>query len=364
MDQMVNPCVRIATLHQPTYWQPFLVKSQTWKSALEQSLGGPQDPLGRREVMLKHPDAESDACGLAPSIEVKFGCLQIGEKTDSSRTNASQFYMLLEGDGHIDIAETSFEIAPRDTWIVPAMNAYRLSNKGNTVLRYITYSNAALLKLMHVYLEEPFSNTQKTETSKDTGMRARDAAGPGHVLNDTGAKILPYEYLVDPDSLASTPLIWRWKEVEPHLPQFHRMEADYNGRPLWALYNPATERRIGTTSCFFATISSSPPNRSGMSHKHASAAINFVLEGQGHSLVGGYRMNWEAGDIMLSAPGWVPHAHYIGDQATMILTVQDHPLHISMESLIWQENLPDGPIMNIGTGSGFNTNLVQKKATL
>src|SRR3546814_17687625 len=59
---------------------------------------------------------------------------------------------------------------------------------------------------------------------------------------------------------------------------------------------------------------------------------------------------------MLSAPGWAEHAHYMGspdgspiDQAT--LTVQDHPMHIAMESLIWQEEL-DGAIHALGSEPG------------
>jgi gentisate 1,2-dioxygenase len=31
--------------------------------------------------------------------------------------------------------------------------------------------------------------------------------------------------------------------------------------------------------------------------------------------------------------------------------VQDHPLHIGMESLIWQEEL-DGPILTLGSQTG------------
>ncbi len=35
-----------------------------------------------------------------------------------------------------------------------------------------------------------------------------------------------------------------------------------------------------------------------------------------------------------------------------VYTVQDHPLHIGMESLIWQEAM-DGPILALGSEAGI-----------
>ena len=55
--------------------------------------------------------------------------------------------------------------------------------------------------------------------------------------------------------------------------------------------------------------------------------------------------------ISFSAPSWLEHAHYIGERGCTILTVQDHPLHISMASLLWQEN-PNDPILSLGNEEG------------
>jgi gentisate 1,2-dioxygenase len=72
--------------------------------------------------------------------------------------------------------------------------------------------------------------------------------------------------------------------------------------------------------------------------------------------VAGRRYDWEAGDLMLSAPGWAIHHHASGpDDHVYELTVQDQPLHLSMESLLWQEDLRR-PARVLGTESGFDTN--------
>ena len=129
----------------------------------------------------------------------------------------------------------------------------------------------------------------------------------------------------------------------------------YNGRRLFCLYNPATERRIGTTHSFFATLSHSPAGNRNVPHRHSSSAINYYFRGNGWSVVEGERLDWKAGDLMLSAPGWATHCHYMGTEATSALTIQDHPLQIAMESLIWQERLGE-PIRALGSQSGFQSN--------
>jgi hypothetical protein len=50
------------------------------------------------------------------------------------------------------------------------------------------------------------------------------------------------------------------------------------------------------------------------------------------------------------------HAHHTEDEHTSALTVQDHPLQIAMESLIWQERMEE-PIRALGSQKGFESNL-------
>jgi len=58
---------------------------------------------------------------------------------------------------------------------------------------------------------------------------------------------------------------------------------------------------------------------------------------------------------MVSAPGWAVHNHASYDEAVYELTIQDQPLNIEMESLLWQEDLKRPPVI-LGTSSGFTTN--------
>jgi gentisate 1,2-dioxygenase len=122
------------------------------------------------------------------------------------------------------------------------------------------------------------------------------------------------------------------------------------------LYNPATGRTNGTTPSCFATITIRPPGIVDRPHRHVSAAINYFFHGRGWSRVSGRRYEWEAGDLMLTAPGWAIHHHAsYDDDRVYELTIQDQPYHIALESLLWQEDLRHTPRL-LGVEAGFSTN--------
>lgn len=181
-----------------------------------------------------------------------------------------------------------------------------------------------------------------------------------NAVGNDGARLLGYEHLIDIDVVPSLPLLWPWRTVAQYLSRVEGLGGEagkaYRGRHLYLLYNPATERRNGTTHSFFATLAQYPPNRVDIPHRHSSAAINYIFGGSGRSVVDGHRFEWQAGDIMLSAPAWAVHNHAAGPDGCRILTVQDHPLHIAMESLIWQETLKE-PVVKLGSEIGAQTNL-------
>ena len=64
---------------------------------------------------------------------------------------------------------------------------------------------------------------------------------------------------------------------------------------------------------------------------------------------------------MLSAPGWAIHTHASDEGPVYELTIQDMPLNINMDSLLWQEELT-GPVSLLGSQAGFETNR-EKAAT-
>jgi ornithine cyclodeaminase/alanine dehydrogenase-like protein (mu-crystallin family) len=163
------------------------------------------------------------------------------------------------------------------------------------------------------------------------------------------------EVLINPPAVESKALHWPWREVKSHLDKLEALGKDYVGRRLYLLYNPMTGRTNGTTPNFFATMTIRPPRIVDRPHRHTSAAINYYFHGRGRSTVEGQVLEWKAGDLMLSAPGWAVHNHASYDEYVYELTVQDQPLNIAMESLLWQESLKL-PMAVLGQQEGFGTN--------
>jgi len=143
--------------------------------------------------------------------------------------------------------------------------------------------------------------------------------------------------------------------VKAELDKLVALGKDYVGRRLYLMYNPMTGRTNGCTPSFFATMTIRPPKIVDRPHRHSSAAINYYFAGRGRSTVEGKVYEWKAGDLMLSAPGWAVHNHASYDESVYELTVQDQPMHIALESILWQESLKM-PLAVLGQQEGFATN--------
>ena len=180
----------------------------------------------------------------------------------------------------------------------------------------------------------------------------------GMVRLENGAQLMPYEMLINPPAVESNVLHWPWPQVKKHLDKLESLGKSYIGRRLYMMYNPMTGRTNGCTPSFFATITIRPPKIVDRPHRHTSAAINYYFHGRGRSTVEGKVYEWKAGDLMLSAPGWGVHNHASYDEPVYELTVQDQPLNIYMESLLWQEDLKH-PAALLGSEAGFDTNRAQ-----
>ena len=350
---------------QQNMWPSIVVTKEEIDEEIQRLIDGPKPANGRRSSLIVHPQATAPGLGLAPGTDVTINVLKPGEQTHNLRKNSNMLEICVSGSGIATVGGKSRSISKHDVWNTPSMQVHSYRNDGDAPWVRLSYSNAPLLEKLEVHYVEEFegdvppadANTQAREKADASQPRARDLALRKQITEE-GAWLLGYEWLIDIDVLESKSLHWPWREVSQYLPSVEEISKGYNGRRLFVLYNPVTERRIGTTHSFFATISSSPPENHHVPHRHTSSAINYYLRGRGYSKVSGQRLDWKAGDLILSAPGWAMHSHHTMDETTSSLTVQDHPLQIAMESLIWQERMQE-PILTLGSQGGFESNRAQ-----
>jgi gentisate 1,2-dioxygenase len=354
-----------APIREQTFWPTVVLPKAAIDAEIERLASSPRPANGRRASSVNHPMNTGPVPAYAPGIDVHIEVLKPGEQTAPVMRSSSMVDMCIRGSGVVQIGAREFRAEKFDVWNTPSMEPYTYRNDGQDLFVRLSYSNAPLLERLEVHYIDP-NPAASAQSGPATGgaaaaqHRARDAAKPIPIGKD-GAQMLGYEWLIDIDTVESKPLHWPWKEVAPHLENVYGMDVAYTGRHLYVLYNPATERRIGTSHSFFATIAKLPPGKVDRPHRHSSAAINYIMWGNGKSVVNGEKVEWQEGDLHFSAPGWSVHNHASRDQGFIALTIQDHPLHIAMESLLWQETLKD-PILKLGSNDGIETNLSHVKA--
>lgn len=333
-------------------WAPVKIPKERIDAEIDRLAEGPTPPGGRRVSLLVHPESTGPGPGLAPGIQVAIEVLAPGERTTPVRQNAGSVQIGIRGRGVVAVAGTEHVLEVLDVASVPAMKPHEFRNTGADLWVRLSYSNAPLLAKLGVhYVEELTSSAPVARPDDEAGAASGRGAAPDLPIGTEGARLRGYEHIVDSEVVGNAPLHWPWAEVSRHLTS----EVGDGKRPILAYYNPATERRCGATHNFFVTAMVVPPGKPSADvergHRHTSVAINYHFRGTGHSVVDGQRIDWKAGDLLLSAPGWAEHTHHWGPGGLAAFTVQDHPQQIGMESLVWQEEM-DGPVLALGSEAG------------
>lgn len=337
-------------------WPPIIVRAAEIDAEIERLAALERPANGRRQALFVHPAASGRGMGFAPGIQVTLDVLLPGERTEPIRHNSTQVNFCIRGGGRTVIDGRELVYRQYDVWNHPSFAIYAHVNDTHELHARLTYSNAPLLEMMHVHLidENPEPAT-KAEHGQEGADPRRISPYGSFELTAEGAWLMPYELLINPPAVESRALHWPWEQVKENLDKLAALGKDYIGRRLYLLYNPMTGRTNGTTPSFFATMTIRPPKIVDRPHRHVSAAINYYFKGMGRSTVDGVVYEWGPGDLMLSAPGWGVHNHASYDEPVYELTVQDQPLNIVMESLLWQESLKEPPVI-LGSQPGFATN--------
>lgn len=336
-------------------WPPVVIPAAQIAAEVDRLSALPRPENGRRGSLVVHPLAEAPGLGLAPGIQVRLEVLLPGERTSPIRHNSSQVCFCIEGAGISSVGGREVSFRRYDVWTVPGLTSYYHVNPTDERQVRLTYSNAALLEKLKVhFVDEHPPEPSAYGAAPEVEEKPHPVA---HVfpMGGDGPLLMSYERLINPPVVPQEPLHWPWEDVKRELDKLMALGPSYRGRRLYLLYNPATGRTNGTTNNFFATMTIRPPGIVDRPHRHASAAINYFFAGSGWSRVAGRRYEWSAGDLMLTAPGWSIHNHASNDEPVYELTIQDSPLHLSMDSLMWQEDLKH-PLRLLGSQPGFATN--------
>ena len=136
-------------------------------------------------------------------------------------------------------------------------------------------------------------------------------------------KIIPFEPTPD-----VVPVLWRYDEVRPLLLEAGRLlTAKEAERRVLVLENPGLRGQSRITQSLYAGLQLILPGEIAPAHRHAAAALRFIVEGTGaYTAVEGERTTMHPGDFILT-PSWTYHDHgNPGDVPVMWLDGLDVPI--------------------------------------
>jgi gentisate 1,2-dioxygenase len=333
--------------------KPLLITKAEIDAEIARLAAGPF--LGSRRVEIVNP-ALMPSGSLYPAVSVSINVLLPGESTRPHRHNSSVVNFAIQGSGTSIIGGRTIEWNQYDTWSTPPWMVHQHINDTDDIQVRLSYSNSGLLDLLGVHV---FEDTDDLDPNQPMGDPIAELAlsERGETIGDDGAALLTYEQLISPEPPYQPALHWPYPEIHERLQALRTLGQEYKGRRLFLMYDRTTGRSQGTTSTFFATITMRPAGIIDEPHRHTSAAVNYIWAGRGWSIVGGQRYEWGAGDLMLTAPGWMNHGHASHEGEDVYeLTIQDSPLQIAIGSLLWVENLRDERTEALGVTRGYETN--------
>src|SRR5882757_7478012 len=164
-------------------------------------------------------------------------------------------------------------------------------------------------------------------------LRGKSAAPLWEVLSDIVRK--------DPRTAVQAAL-WRYEEMRPFIAEAGRMiTAEEAERRVLILENPGFSGGSRITQSLYAGLQLILPGEIAHSHRHATSALRFVLEGEGaYTAVDGERVTMKPGDFILT-PSWTYHDHgNLGDAPVVWLDGLDIPI-VNMFDTSFAEHHPE-----------------------
>jgi gentisate 1,2-dioxygenase len=132
----------------------------------------------------------------------------------------------------------------------------------------------------------------------------------------------------------ATPHVWRYDEMRPLLLEAGEVvTAEEAERRVLMLMNPGLDGDAAAATNLYAGLQLVLPGEVAPAHRHAAAALRFVIESEGaYTAVDGERLVMHPGDLVLT-PAWAWHDHgNDSDEPVIWLDGLDLPLINGLEA--------------------------------
>jgi gentisate 1,2-dioxygenase len=171
------------------------------------------------------------------------------------------------------------------------------------------------------YLDAPFF-----EQSADEKQEVRAVVNGSILKYGTGQLRPAWETPVQKYSPIST---YKWETTERALHNLAKVDASPFDDVALEYTNPHTGRPVMDT--ITAWIQMLRPGIHTKAHRQVNSAVYHVFEGQGATVIGGVRFDWEQGDVFV-IPSWAYHEHInnSNSERAILFSIQDTPVLVAL----------------------------------
>jgi gentisate 1,2-dioxygenase len=142
---------------------------------------------------------------------------------------------------------------------------------------------------------------------------------------------------------ASPMYVYRWEPTRQALENLRDRDGSLYDGVLIEYVDPTTGKAPYSTMTFFAQMLR--PGEATLASKQNASLIYTVLEGAGHSIIGGQRFDWEPFDTFCVPGGeWVEHANGSGSQDAILFVSSDEPVLKTLRFYMRHGRTPEGDL--------------------
>lgn len=254
------------------------------------------DEAERRVLMLMNPGLE----GRDAITNMLYAGVQLvlpGEVASAHRHTPSALRFIMDGDGygHTTVDGERIPMESGDLVLTPNWSWHDHGNHSDKPVIWLDGLDLPLANMMEATFFELFGDDMQPVT------KPSDASVGG--WGTAGLRPVSRQH-----TRAYSPLMhFPWKQTRPAL---DRLAAGEEGTPedgtMLEYSNPQTGGHVMPTMACYAQVLA--PGQHTAAHRHTYSAVYQVIEGKGHSIVNGERLDWEDKDVFC-VPGWMFHEH-------------------------------------------------------
>ncbi|GMA65196.1 cupin domain-containing protein [Alicyclobacillus fastidiosus] len=274
----------------------------------------------RRVVFFRNPGLEAlEPWGWGSLTHTLYAGVQLllpGEKAPSHRHNQNAIRFILEGSGAYTVVEGErVYMEEGDFLITPAGLWHDHVHEGDQPMLWLDCLDIPLVYELGVTFFEAHPEFNQPVTRPDNFSVDRYSVAGLRPLQDRENRYAPQA-------------VFKWSQTKLALDGLSNQDPDPVDGYAVEYVNPATGEAAGHT--IGAMMQKLPSNFHGQAHRHVHGAIYHVTRGEGYSVIGGVRFDWQKGDTFV-IPNWAWHEHVnTGPSDAYLFSTNDLPV---MEAL-------------------------------